>query len=219
VEFGGRTERGTPIEWRFFSEEQQTASRKTAYSVGGNNRTENILARRDLYSGIGARVKHTYGADPNGFRIFSDLRLESAMSDSVYGRGALDVAFTHGVGPYSGALTLSTGSSIGALPTQRQWYLGGTHTVRGQSPDPAQTGNAFWLTRLEVGRMIQGARPVLFTDIGWIGDRGRMRDVGRPLSGVGAGASLLDGLIRFDMARGLNPRRQWRVDLYVDAVF
>lgn len=219
VEFGGRTERGTPIDWRFFSEQQQTASHKTAYSLGGNNRTPNISARRDVYSGIGARIKHTRGSDPNGFRIFTDLRLESAMSDSVYGRGALDVAFTHGVGPYSGALTLSTGSSIGALPTQRQWYLGGTHTVRGQSPDTTQTGNAFWLTRLEVGRMIQGARPVLFTDIGWVGDRGRMREIGRPLSGVGAGASLLDGLIRFDMARGLYPRRQWRVDLYVDAVF
>jgi hypothetical protein len=39
------------------------------------------------------------------------------------------------------------------------------------------------------------------------------------MSGVGAGASVMDGLIRFDVARGLFPRKQWRVDMYVEARF
>jgi hypothetical protein len=70
-----------------------------------------------------------------------------------------------------------------------------------------------------VGRLIQGVRPALFADLGWVGDRNRMRDVGRPLSGVGGGLSILDGLIRFDLARGIHPRKQWRFDAYIEAVF
>src|SRR5262249_50196160 len=162
-----------------------------AFSLAGNNATPNIVATNGTYAGTALRIRHTRGLDPNGFRIFTDLRFESATGDSTYGRGALDLTFTNGFGPYAGALTLSAGSSVGAIPLQRRWYLGGTHTVRGQRPDTAQSGNAFWLARAEIGRTIQGARPVLFTDIGWAGDRNRMGSIGRPLSGVGAGASLL----------------------------
>jgi hypothetical protein len=219
VELGGRTERGTPIDWRVFAERERTAVPGTTFSLGGSNGTPNIVARTGTYTGASMRVRHTRGLDPNGFRIFSDLRLESAIGDSAYGRGALDLTFTEGLGRYAGALTLSGGSSVGALPPQRQWYLGGTHTIRGQSPDTAQTGNAYWLVRGEVGRTIQGARPVVFTDLGWVGDRNHLGDVGRPLSGAGVGVSLLDGLMRFDVARGIYPRKQWRVDMSVEAIF
>jgi hemolysin activation/secretion protein len=126
---------------------------------------------------------------------------------------------THGLGRLAGALTLSGGSSVGGVPAQRLWYLGGSQTVRGQSPDPAQSGNAFWLTRLELGTQDVGARPTIFSDLGWVGDRNRMGEVGRPMSGVGAGVSFLDGLFRFDVARGLYPRKQFRVDLYLESKF
>ena len=55
--------------------------------------------------------------------------------------------------------------------------------------------------------------------MGWAGDRRDWAKPGRPLSGVGLGTSVLDGLIRFDLARGLFPRRQWRADLYLEAKF
>ena len=219
VELGGRRERGTPVEWRLFAERERTAVPGTTFSLGGSNATPNIVARTGTYAGASMRVRNTHGLDPNGFRIFSDLRIESAIGDSVYGRGALDLTFTEGVGPYAGAVTLSGGSSVGALPPQRRWYLGGTHTIRGQSPDTAQTGDAYWRVRAEVGRTIQGARPVVFTDLGWVGDRNHATEIGRPLSGAGVGVSLLDGLMRFDVARGIYPRKQWRVDLSVEAVF
>jgi hypothetical protein len=220
AELGWRTEQGTPIEWRLFSEHEHTAKVATQFSIGGSNATPNLTANSALYSGAGLRIRTSHGVDPNGFRVFSDFRLEGATTgDSTYGRGALDFTITDGIGPYAGALTLSGGSSIGALPAQRRWFLGGTHTIRGQSPDTTQSGNAFWMARLEAGRMIQGARPVVFGDIGWTGDRNQVRKIGRPLSGVGVGTSILDGLMRFDVARGLYPRRQWRVDAYVEAVF
>jgi hemolysin activation/secretion protein len=137
----------------------------------------------------------------------------------MYGRGALDLTFTQGFGAVAAALTLSGGSSAGALPAQRRWYLGGAHTVRGQRADTAQSGNAYWLGRLEVGRGMQGVKPVVFGDIGWAGDRAMWRDGGRPLSGVGVGASMVDGLIRLDLSRGLYPRKQFRLDMYVEAKF
>jgi hypothetical protein len=43
--------------------------------------------------------------------------------------------------------------------------------------------------------------------------------MGRPASGVGAGLSFLDGLIRMDLARGLYPAKQWNFALYLDARF
>ena len=39
------------------------------------------------------------------------------------------------------------------------------------------------------------------------------------MSGVGAGVSFLDGLFRFDVARGIYPRKQFRVDLYLESKF
>jgi hypothetical protein len=75
------------------------------------------------------------------------------------------------------------------------------------------------MTRAELGKTIEGARAVVFTDLGWVGDRDHAHDVGRPLSGVGVGASFMDGLIRFDLARGIYPGTQWRFSGYLDGVF
>jgi hypothetical protein len=217
VELGGRTEQDSPIEWKLFAERARTANVETGFAIGGSNATPNVLATAGTYAGTSVRIRGQHGDNPNGFRVFSDLRVEAAAGprDSTYGRGALDLTFTSGLA----AVTLSGGSSVGALPSHRRWLLGGSRTVRGQSPDTAQAGNAYWLARAEVGKLIQGARPVVFSDVGWVGDRNRMRQAGRPLSGVGAGVSLLDGLFRFDVARGLFPRKQFRFDAYVEAVF
>jgi hemolysin activation/secretion protein len=62
-------------------------------------------------------------------------------------------------------------------------------------------------------------RPTVFADFGWVGDRTKMADIVRPMAGAGAGLSFLDGLFRFDVARGLYPRKQFRVDLYLEAKF
>ena len=39
------------------------------------------------------------------------------------------------------------------------------------------------------------------------------------VTGAGVGYSMLDGLIRADVARGLFPAKQWRADLYLEAKF
>jgi hypothetical protein len=223
IEFGANKESsfggGARLEWRGFAERQRSAAVNTNFVVNGADFPANLDAWRGTYLGFGARVNHSYGLDPQGLRVFSDLRLEVANGDSLYGRGALDVAISHGLGRLAGSLTLSGGSSVGALPPQRKWYLGGLQTVRGQSPDTAQSGNAFWLGRVELGSNEAAARPTVFADLGWVGDRNAMSKVGRPMSGVGVGVSFLDGLFRFDVARGIYPRKQFRVDLSLESKF
>ncbi|HEY5061501.1 MAG TPA: ShlB/FhaC/HecB family hemolysin secretion/activation protein [Gemmatimonadaceae bacterium] len=223
VEVGGDRQTsiggGARLDWRAFVEEQRTAGVRTNFAVDGADFPPNLVARRGTYVGVAGRVNHDYGLDPAGLRVLTDLRFEAASGDSLYGRAALDLTVSHGLGPLAGALTLSGGSSVGGLPPQRMWYLGGSQTVRGQSPDTSQSGNAFWLSRAELGANDAGIRPAVFADLGWVGDRTKLSQVGRPLSGVGAGVSFLDGLFRFDVARGINPRKQYRLDLYLESKF
>jgi len=213
--FGG----GARIDWRAFVEQERSAKVNTNFAVNGADFPANFIADRGTFAGISARVNRDWGLDPQGLRVFSNLRLEAAQGDSLYGRGALDLTVSQGLGRLAGSLTLSGGSSVGGLPPQRMWYLGGSQTVRGQSPDPAQSGNAFWLTRAELGSSDPGFRPTVFADLGWVGDRAKMSSVGRPMSGVGVGTSFLDGMFRFDVARGIYPRKQFRVDLYLESKF
>ncbi|MEK7402084.1 MAG: ShlB/FhaC/HecB family hemolysin secretion/activation protein [Gemmatimonadota bacterium] len=214
-------ERGNPLTWRFFAERERAASVSTLFTLGAAFRP-NITTQTRNYAGASMRFIHTRGLDPNGFRMFTDVRVEGATSDTAggaFGRGALDLTFTQSIGKVATALTLAGGTSVGNVPNQRLWYLGGTQTVRGQRADTANAGNAFWLGRLELGRTLQGVRPVVFGDIGWVGDRTQVKQVGRPMSGAGVGVSMFDGLVRADLSHGLFPRRGNRLDLYLEARF
>ena len=214
------------VTWSLFAEQERTARQRTTLSVArlvnGSTFEPNFEAQRGVYLGARTRYTATYGLDPQGFRLFSDVRMEGARADTgAYGRAAVDVTASHGIGDGAAALTLAAGTSVGALPAQRFWYLGGTQTVRGQRPgiEPGKAGDAFWLARAEVAHGVGVIRPVVFADFGWAGDRRNWSRIGLPLSGAGVGTSILDGLIRFDVARGINPDRQWRVDTYVEARF
>jgi hypothetical protein len=214
---------GAPwIEWRLFAERQRSANRETDWSVAGDFETPDLPVNPGQFAGGGIRFVTSRGLDPRGFRLFTDTRLEGAAADTGraigYGRAAFDATIVQGLGPLAAAITLAGGSSLGELPVQRHWYLGGAHTVRGQKP-AAASGEAFWLARAEIGRDMRTVRAIIFGDMGWAGRRNAWQDVGVPLSGAGAGVSMLDGLIRFDVARGINPGKEVRVDMYVEAKF
>jgi hypothetical protein len=228
VELSGAPDEGgeSALTWGVFAEQERTATLRTTFSlaraVNGSQFEPNVQAVRGTYLGVRTRYTRTLGLDPQGFRLFSDARLEAARGDTgSYGRAALDLTASRGIGGGAAALTLAAGSSVGILPTQRFWFLGGTQTVRGQGPgmEPGKAGNAFWLARAELAHGLGVLRPVVFGDLGWAGDRTKWREVGRPLSGVGVGTSLLDGLVRFDVARGIYPEKAWRVNAYLDARF
>jgi hypothetical protein len=220
---------GTSWQWRVFHEQQSDAVARTNVSVphafgsAGFAPAWNIAASRIRETGASLRNISSFGLDPSGFRLLTDLRLEGATGDRDYGRVAADVTLSHPLGralrrDFSGALTLSGGTSIGEIPIQRQWFIGGTNTVRGQAAG-AMLGDAYWLTRTELGYGSPGMRRIAFFDLGWAGDRTKWQDVVRPASGVGLGFSFLDGLIRADVARGLYPDRNWRSALYLESKF
>lgn len=209
--------------WRVFAEHQWTADVETQFSIPHaiNDRLFSANIKSTKGSIIGAAgVKHlSYGVDPHGFRLLGDVSAEVAAGTFDYARTFFDITLSRGLtGSVDGALTVGGGTSGGAVPSQRLWYLGGTHTIRGQQAG-AGVGNSFWMTRAELGTSFVGARPVVFGDIGWAGSRNEWKNPGRPLSGAGAGVSFLDGLVRFDAARGIYPETKVRTSLYVEARF
>ena len=210
------------LEWRVFGEQQwgdSLHSRWTLFGGGGDPRfIANPMGSRVTLAGGSLRMRPQWGINPDGFRFMTDFRIEAATGDSTYARGLFDMTFTMPAGPVATALTLSGGAAAGGVPVQRRFYLGGLQSVRGQTALTA-SGEAFWLVRGEIGNRNTGARTVLFGDLGWAGKRENWSNPGRPLAGVGIGESFLDGLFRIDLARGLWPAKQWRLDLHLDAKF
>jgi hypothetical protein len=60
---------------------------------------------------------------------------------------------------------------------------------------------------------------ILFGDVGWAGPRESFSKPGRPLGGAGVGASFMDGLVRFDVAKGIHPEKAVRANMYLEARF
>lgn len=224
--------RGGGLETRIFVERQTAASWNTRFNLsralgGAAEFTSNIDAEPATIAGAGLRTQISRGFDPLGWRLFGDARLEGGWlidrdyGDSLgtsYARLAGDLTVSRGFGPdFAAALTGSVGYSTNA-PLQRQFFLGGAQTVRGQLLG-TRSGPVYWLGRAEFSRATGAVRPVLFGDVGWAGEWEQRTHPGRPISGAGVGASVLDGLIRLDLSRGIYPRRKMRLDLYVEARF
>jgi outer membrane protein assembly factor BamA len=223
VELTGARNDSASGTWRLFAEHDSDARKHTDFSLaktfGGKGFTDNIDATNGNIFGIALEKHATHGLDPHGLRTYASVRAEAAAGDFDYSRGMFDFTVSHGLtSKFDGAITVGAGTSGGSVPTQRLWYLGGTQTVRGQRAGAA-IGDAYWLTRVELGSSFVGARPVIFGDLGWAGSRHDWQNPGRPLSGVGVGTSFMDGLVRFDVARGIYPEKKIRVNFYVDARF
>jgi hypothetical protein len=226
-ELTGSNVGGGGFTWRLFGEQHRNAKVETQFSLANSMNDvkflDNIEATRGTIGGAEARYAKTFGLDPQGWRLLTDMRAEAAAGTFDYTRGALDATVSRGlVAGLSAAITGSAGTSGGTLPPQRGWFIGGSHTVRGQRPSltlPGQSGNAYWLGRGELAKQLPVARPSVFYDIGWAGDRTAWSHPGRPVSGAGVGLSILDGLVRMDVSRGIWPRKRTLLDLYFEARF
>ncbi|MEK6613145.1 MAG: ShlB/FhaC/HecB family hemolysin secretion/activation protein [Gemmatimonadota bacterium] len=222
-EVTGVTPRFGRTEWRLFAEQQWNAPMNTRFTLLRGAQDDrvlpNITADSAIQYGASVRLQRGWGLDTRGFRANADFRAEGAAGDFEYGRGLLDLTVSHGL-PLGTqlAITTSAGSTAGTAPAQRAFQLGGLQTVRGNRPG-TMSGNAFWMGRGELALNRRAVKPVLFGDVGWAGDRTNFSRPGRPMSGVGVGASVLDGMIRFDVARGLYPQKAFRIDLSVEARF
>lgn len=223
IELRGVREREGALLWRLFAERQWRANLETQVSLPKLlNDTEfipNIVADRGDVFGAAMRYNHTFGFDPAGWRALTDVRAEGGIGDFEFARVMADVTVSHGITKFvDAALTASGGTSTGDLPLQRNWFLGGGHTVRGHQT-ASMAGNAFWMGRAELGLGAVVARPVLFYDVGWAGDRTLFDSPGTPLQGAGIGASFFDGMLRLDVAKGIRPVAGWRAELYLEGRF
>ena len=219
----GRSMTDGTFGWRLFTERNDAASVHTNFAIWNQIRDQdfkpNIAADEGSVTGLGVRYSRTYGVDPQRLHVLTDMRGEGGLGSFSYGRGMADVTLSRPLSAsLEGALTVSGGSSFGQVPVQHLFYLGGPQSVRGQDAGAA-IGDAYWMTRAELALSAVATRPVLFYDLGWAGDRGDWRNPGRPASGGGVGLSFLQGLFRFDVARGVYPEQQWRVDMYLEARF
>jgi hypothetical protein len=230
-------DRGSGTVTRFFVERHADAEVDTRFNLsralgGGSEFLPNIAALDATVAGVELRNRRSAGLDPAGWRLFTDLRAEGGWTtfDSAevspsraYGRVVGEATVSHALGSRAAAaITVGAGVSRNAPLPQRGFYLGGAQTVRGQGLGAAGGvwgGEAFWLARGELALSRGVVRPVLFGDLGWAGARDAWRTPGRPISGAGVGASVLDGLVRLDLSRGIHPRQQLRLDLYVEARF
>jgi hypothetical protein len=223
AELTGEKSDGVFRDWRLFAEEQFDAAVHTEFSIahpgGVTGELTNINALNGKVVGLAMGHHSSIGLDPHGFRALTDLKVEGATGTFDYSRGSLQTTLSHGLGrALDGALTLGGGTSGGHLPIQKQFFLGGVQTVRGQRAGAA-IGDSFWMTSAEIGTGSVGFRKIVFGDLGWAGSRTDFAHPGRPLSGAGVGASFMDGLIRIDVAKGIYPEKAVRTNLYVEARF
>ena len=222
VELTGEKDYGLISSWRLFAEQHFDATVHTEFAIahpgGVKGELTNINAVNGNIVGLGVEHHSSYGLDPHGFRALTDLKLEGAAGTFDYSRGSLQTTLSHGLGGLDAALTLGGGTSGGQVPIQKQFFLGGVQTVRGQKAG-AEIGDSFWMSSLEIGTRSTGFRKIVFGDLGWAGSRDDFSHPGRPLSGAGIGASFMDGLVRVDLAKGIYPEKAVRANLYVEARF
>ena len=223
LEWGPPTAERRTFRLRGYAEYHRAAAVETDFSlfhIGADSWSfrDNIVADEGWEYGALVELTPWWGTDPNLVQAGLDLSLQAATGDLEYARGSL-------VGRLAiplpedlrVALEAGAGTSAGGPPAQRLWYLGGPSTLRGYQPC-AQAGESFGRARAALARAFSFGSLSVFSDFGWAGDRADFISFDDGLYSLGAGLSILDGLIRLDAAWGLREPRDFRVDLYLDAI-
>jgi hypothetical protein len=220
---------GGALTWRVFGEHQSPADPRARFTVQslwrdsarfGQNVIDTIRSSAGTYGGASVRWRALRGDEASGWRISTDARAEAASGTTTFGRGATDLTVERRLPLRLRATVIgSVGASVGNLPVQRWWNIGGWQTVRGVIAG-SQRGNAFWMGRAELQwEGMRRLQPVVFSDHGWAGDRRDTFSPTRRLRSAGGGVAFFNGLFRFDAARSLDAGAKWRIDSYAVARF
>jgi hypothetical protein len=192
---------------RLFAEHQRGVRARSDVSLRGAfddgfDARENVLAETLNQAGATLRFRASRGDDPSRLRTRAELELHGETGGATFGRPLLRLGAEGPIAAGVGyGVSLAGGTGFGEVPVQRLWQIGGATTVRGHDAASLR-GETLWLARGELTRGAPMMRLSLFGDAGWAGDGADLWDA-RPLRGVGLGVSLLDNLVRVDLARGL----------------
>ncbi|HEX8430533.1 MAG TPA: ShlB/FhaC/HecB family hemolysin secretion/activation protein, partial [Longimicrobium sp.] len=192
---------------RVFAERQERVRARSDLSVRGLfdssfDARPNVAADRADQLGATLRFRAARGDDPAGLRTRAELELHGETGDFSFARPVVRLGADGGIGGGIGfGLALTAGSGFGEIPAQRAWQIGGATSVRGHDPATLR-GESVWLARGELTRGTPLLRLAVFGDAGWTGDADDLWSA-RPLRGAGVGVSILDNLLRVDVARGI----------------
>jgi hypothetical protein len=177
----------------------------------------NIEADAATQAGARLVLRRQMGANPNGLRSAVEMQWRAETGTFDFAQPSLTLRAS---APLPGGLVMgvegSSGTTLGTAPTQSLWYLGGSSTLRGYEYG-VMPGASFWRGRAEIATGLPFARVAVFSDAGWAGPRDGF-STSRPLLSAGVGASLLDGVIRLDVARALRSPTGWRLHLYTGGI-
>jgi hypothetical protein len=215
-----RPSSGAGFTARIFAEHQRTAAKGTDLALprlwGSHRFPDNIESSDATQVGMDLGWTYNRGLDPTGPRASIAMLAEMAGGDYRYFQPSATVSGSLPLGArLLGGLEISGGTTLGEIPEQQAWFIGGPSTVRGYSLG-ADVGSSYWRTRAEIARAAPGARLIVFSDAGRA-DTTRAPGLDPTLLSVGAGASFFDGLLRLDLARGLRGGGGWQLDLHLDA--
>jgi len=205
-----------------FTERQRGVEFGTNFSLRGlaQEDTANTVLSADDIDVDGARGSLAWfsGINPNGLIVTSRVTGEVGTGDMSFQRATASFSASHPLLlGLAGAIEVESGMTWGDIPVQRQFFIGGSGTLRGFDNN-GQRGEAFWRARAEVATGFAAARIALFSDVGWIGDRDAFA-FDDPFASVGVGASLLDGLFRADLAKAVRRGSRWKLHIYLDGLF
>ncbi len=221
VELTGANSNAGWWSWRIYGQEERQALVHT--NVGLPHLFHSASGfRPNIYAGAARQVGASLAL--RGTRVLGRNVLVGVEGTVDGASGTFDFARTTGtvrgtitgVGPLAIGLEGAAGTSAGPVPVQSLFYLGGPATLRGYTGG-AMAGPSFWRGRIEAATQLPVARLAVFSDVGWAGARTAFSS-GRPMWGVGVGASFLDGIIRLDLARRLRAPQAWRFDFYLDGI-
>ncbi len=220
------------FEFRAYAERQERVEAESSFSLfhafDGNWAFRPNVEATDLEeAGAELRLSPWWGGDPLGTQFGLELYGQGARFRDIGGTDETDYARASATmrlavplvgGRWRLGLEAAGGTTWGDAPLQRAWFLGSASTLRGYPPSVLY-GSTFTRGRTEVARAFDGIGSLSgFFDAGWAGHRDDF-NTDDLLYGVGIGGSLLDGLFRIDLSHGLNgPQRQFRIDLYLDAI-
>jgi len=213
---------------RLYGERHRAVSTETDFTLahafdGGWDFRSNIEASEHDEFGGEVELRPWWGTDPLAPQFGAELYLHGATGDLEFARASLllraSVPFAlPAERRWRISLEAAAGEAWGEVPIQRHWFLGSSATLRGYPPSTL-VGEAFVRGRAEVARVFPVVSVALFGDLGWAGEELEGYREAEALYSVGLGASVLDGLVRLDVARGLRDPEETRWDLYLDAAF